>query len=141
MEYTNIEHEIGLDVTGEYQECVRGFPHCKEDNGYHNHFSITVTSEYGSEAFDYYGSASDCEKGKKILSDDDLKGALRCIVDDALYGDMSFEEFCDELGYDSDSCTSYRIHKACQKTSGKLQNVIGNACDEWYTIVNDLQEF
>jgi hypothetical protein len=142
MEYTNTEHEIGLDVTSKYIECVNGFPFDKKgsQSGYHNHFVITITSKSGSEQFDYYGSSHDCEKGKKNLDDDDLKGALQCIVGDALYGDMRFEEFCDELGYDEDSCTSYRIHKACQKTSGKLQNVITNNSDEWYTIINDLNE-
>lgn len=142
MKYENKEHEIDLDVNYEYLERVNGFPFDKKGSysGYHNHFRITVSSIFGLEQFDFYGSSSDCEKGKKTLNDDDLKNALRCIVDDALYGNMSFEEFCDELGYDDDSCTAYRMYKACIKTSGKLQNVITNNSDEWYTIINDLNE-
>lgn len=142
MEYINNEHEIKLNVSAQYLECVRGFPNQepRNDDGYHNHFEITVSSIHGSEKFDYYGSSYDQERGIKTLSDDDLLNALECIVNDALYGEMSFDEFCDELGYDSDRCSSHRIHKACEKTSGKLQNIVSNNSDEWYAIVNDINE-
>jgi len=139
MKYTNQENEISIDVESTFEETRKGFPNDKRDQNYHNHFKITVSSMHGSETFDYYGSQFDCEKGKKVLTDDDLKGALRCIVNDALYGNMSFEEFCGELGYDEDSCRAVRIHKACQNSSGKLQNVILES--DWYTIVNDLNEY
>ena len=140
MQYENTENDIKVDVSAKYEECVHGFPFDKSDDQYHNHFLITVSTVYGSESFDYYGSARDCEKGKKILDDEDLKSAFRCIVDDALYGNMSFDEFCGELGYDEDSCRAHDIHKACGVTSGKLQNLISNE-DDWYTIVNDLDEY
>ena len=142
MEYINEEHNIKLNVTAQYLDCVKGFPlqGKKNNDGYHNHFGITVSSTYGSETFDYYGSSHDCENGIKVLSDYDLLNALKCIVNDALCGETDFHEFCDELGYDDDSCTPYRIHKACAVTSGKLQNVITNQSDEWYTIVNDIAE-
>ena len=139
-QYTNAEKEIGIDITYEYLEVVQGFPHSKTDDSYHNHFRITLTTEAGRIAQDYYGSAHDYEHGKKTLTDDDLKGALRCIVDDALYGQMDFEEFCGELGYDEDSRNAEKIHKACIKTSEELQS-IGIGGDDLYTIVNDLSEF
>lgn len=140
MKYENTKNDISLDVSAKYEETVRGFPFDKKDQMYHNHFLITVSNVFGSETFDFYGSANDCEKGKKVLDDEGLKSALRCIVSDALSGGMDFGEFCSEYGYDEDSCTSHRIYKECEKTSGKFQNVLSNE-DDWYTIVNDLNEY
>lgn len=139
-EYTNAEKEIGIDIGYEFIDTVKGFPNNKSDQSYHNHFKIILTTESGTTKHDYYGSAHDCSKSKTTLTDDDLKGALRCIVDDALYGQMSFEEFCNELGYDEDSRSAEKIHDACAKTNEKLCS-IGICGDDLYTIVNDLSEF
>lgn len=140
MEYTNAEKEIGIDVGYEFLETVKGFPFDKKDTSYHNHFRIILTTESGRTAHDFYGSANDCEKGKKTMDDEDLSSALWCIVDDALYGTMSFEEFCSELGYDEDSRSAEKTHVAYVKTLEELES-IGIAGDDLYTIVNDLQEF
>ncbi len=139
MQYTNAEKEIGIDVGCEFLGIVTGFPFDKKDTAYHNHFRITLTTESGSIIQDFYGSAHDRENNKTTMNDDDLKDALRCIVDDALYGLMAFEEFCAELGYDEDSRSAERTHKACIKTAEELQS-IGIAENDMYTIVNDLSE-
>ena len=140
MKYTNQENEISIEVSAKLVEFRKGFPFDKRDESYHGHFKITLQTGSGSETFDYYGSAHDREIGKKELSDDDLKGALRCIVDDALYGEMDFDEFCGEMGYDEDSRNAEQIHKACIKTGEHLSG-IGISGDTLYTIVNDLNEY
>jgi len=137
MEYT--KDEIGIDVSSRIIETVKGFPNEKESSGYHNHFEITLTTQYGSESFDFYGSVHDCEKGKKTMSDDDLKDALRCIIDDGIYGAMSFQEFCDELGYDEDSRRAEKIHSQCVESLGKLAG-LGIVESDLYEIIDDLNE-
>lgn len=140
MEYTNAEKEIGIDVEYNFVDWVQGFPNDKTDTGYHGHFKIALLSRDTRKEFDYYGSSHDAGNSKDTLSDDDLKGALRCIVDDALFGRMDFEEFCSELRYDDDSRKAERIHKACIKTFEELSE-LGLIEDDFYTIINDLQEF
>lgn len=48
-----------------------------------------------------------------------LPEVLDCLASDSTYGN-DFEEFCDELGYDSDSRQAERIFKAIQRQTNKL---------------------
>ena len=141
MEYTNTkdENNIGIDVTSTFTEWVKGFPCDKKDVNYHGHFKITLTTESGSDSFDFYGSAFDAGKNKTEMTDDDLMSALECIISDALTGIYSFEEFCSEFGYDEDSRSAERMHKACEDTYNRIV-AIGISEDEMYEIVNDINE-
>ena len=141
MEYTNTKNgnEIGIDVTSTFVEWVNGFPNDKRDINPHGHFKIHLTTENGSDSFDYYGSAFDAGNNKKILPDDDLLNALECIISDAISGTYSFEEFCDEFGYDEDSRSAERIHKACIDTLNRV-NTLGISENDLYEIVNDINE-
>jgi len=140
MEYRNAEKEISIDVEYNFVGWVRGFPHDKKDIEHHGHFKVALISNGQRKEFDYYGSAHDSGNGKDTLNDDDLKGALRCIVDDGLYGLMDFNVFCDELGYDEDSRTAERIHTACKKAADELRE-LGLTDDDFSAIVNDLNEY
>lgn len=141
MEYTNTkdENNIGIDVTSTFIEWVNGFPNDKRDTNPHGHFKIHLTTENGSDSFDYYGSAFDARNNKKILPADDLLNALECIISDAIAGTYSFEEFCDEFGYDEDSRSAERIHKACIDTFNRV-NTLGISENDLYEIVNDINE-
>ena len=141
MEYTNTkdENNIGINVTSTFIEWVKGFPGDKKDINYHGHFKINLSTESGSESFDYYGSANDAGKQKTMMSDEDLKGALECIISDGLSGLYSFDEFCAEFGYDEDSRRAEKIYNACKDTYDRL-SALGINEDEMYVIVNDLNE-
>ena len=71
------------------------------------------------------------------MNDDDLKNALECVISDALSGIYSFDEFCSEFGYDEDSRSAERMHKACEDTYKRIV-ALGICEPEMYEIVNDI---
>jgi hypothetical protein len=50
---------------------------------------------------------------------------FECLVVDARSGAYTFEEFCDEFGFNNDSIKDRRIYKACKKNSAKLLELLG----------------
>lgn len=111
----------------------------KQDETKHNKFSVTIKTENGKASFPFYCSQLDYIKGIKTMSESDLKHALYCIVSDSLSGvENTFEQFCSEFGYDTDSRNAERIYKSCKKIGGKLYPLIAGAdiCD----IVNELND-
>ena len=97
---------------------------------WHMHFKITLRGNGSRATFDFYGSQRDFDAFKRTLDDGEIKSAVRCILDDGASGDMDFEDFCSEFGYDTDSRKAERTHKACQRTRAKLARVFtGDLCD------------
>lgn len=141
MQYTIVKdgNNIDITVTSTFVEWVKGFPFDEKDINYHGHFKIHLSTESGSDSFDFYGSANDAVKQKFIMNNEDLKYVLKCIIDDGLAGFYSFEEFCNEFGYDEDSRRAEKIYKACEDTCNQL-SVIGIGEEEMCVIVNDLNE-
>lgn len=69
--------------------------------------------KYQQQIFDEFVSITDPPKFDH--------GSFRsCIFGDAQSGISTFNEFCSEFGYDTDSRRAYKIHKACVKTLDKL---------------------
>jgi len=58
-------------------------------------------------------------------------------VSDAICGYMPFEEFCSELGYDTDSRKAYQAWNACQAAHRKLRKIYSG---DIYELANELQE-
>ena len=138
------EEGISLEVSAKYIDTVKGFPFVKDDQNYHNHFEISIKNLDTDEFFtsDFYGSARDCDNGIIKLNHEGLMDAIDCIISDGMYAEYSFEEFCDELGYDTDSRTAERIYNAVLKTSDKWGK-IGFTPSELYDLsqfLHDLQE-
>lgn len=59
----------------------------------------------------------------KPLNIDDV---LYCLILDAQFGNYSFDDFCDELGYDNDSIKANETYKSCQKNGKKIKTFISN---------------
>lgn len=59
--------------------------------------------------------------GKEPTSAD----VVSCLLSDASCAYGSFEDFCSDLGYDTDSRKAYRTYKACVKTRGHLEFLFG----------------
>lgn len=59
----------------------------------------------------------------KPLNIDDV---LYCLILDAQAGIQSFDDFCDNFGYDNDSIKANEIYKACQKNGKKVKTFISN---------------
>jgi hypothetical protein len=137
MEFKNGKYTI----QAEFQEFVKGFPFDKKDTNYHGQFKINIKQkETGYEYnFDFYGSANDASQHITEMEDQDLKGALECIVSDAISGSYTFEEFCSEFGYDEDSRTAERIHNACKDSLSKME-CLGFSLDDLYELSNELNQ-
>jgi len=88
---------------------------------WHNH-RVTVSTEHGKCSFEFWMSLAK----PKMDGESDLLGALSCFVSDAMSGKDSFQDFCSELGYDSDSRKAYKIFKACEKAYAKFERIIGD---------------
>lgn len=87
-----------------------------------NNHRVTVTNTVTGKrtSFDYWESIA-----KHEITDD--KGnitALYCFFSDAIAGDMDFDDFCNEFGYDSPS-KAYHTWKECQKSRDKAQRMMG----------------
>ena len=94
----------------------------REPAMWRNQFMVTVkNTETGvRRGFTFTGSNRDYEAGITYLETDGLKYALSCFLEDAASGDLSFSDFCSEMGYDEDSRKAYRIHAACKKALEKV---------------------
>jgi len=99
-----------------------------------NNHRVTVTTENGKCSFEFWASIAH----PKIQSESDIIGALSCFVSDAMSSKDSFEDFCSELGYDSDSRKAYKIFKACERSYVKFERIIGDV--DAYDFANALQE-
>lgn len=101
-----------------------------------NHHIITVkNTENGQHTgFDFWASIARPE----LSNEYDILNAFRCFVDDALSGDMSFSEFCNEFGHDDDSRTAERTWKACKRSTVKLHRIYDG---DLYELINSLEEY
>lgn len=93
------------------------------DNMMHNHFKVSVKHEQNSISFDYYGSQHDWQQGNETLEGNDLLFTFRSFLGDAQSGAMTFEDFCGEFGYDTDSRQAEKIWKACKKAMTQAKNL------------------
>ena len=50
-----------------------------------------------------------------------LDDVLQCLLTDAIAAEMSFDDWCGELGQDSDSIKALEVYHTCQKIGGKLR--------------------
>lgn len=108
------------------------FPNEKNSRPQHNKFRVTVVCNNIKRSFSYFDSIADYMKGKKELSDSDLQNAFYCFVSDSVSGESSFEDFCSEFGYDSDSRTAEKIWRSCGRLSEKLNVLLPpdvDSCD------------
>lgn len=102
------------------------------NSNYHNH-KVKITHNKKSFSFDFWGSIANPE----ISNDQENVFAFYCALSDGLSAVDSFENFCSELGYDTDSRKAEQIYKQCEKTLKKIERVFN--CD-LYDLINEIQE-
>ena len=101
---------------------------------YNNH-KITVKANGKRATFEFWASIMHPE----IDSESDLISSFECFVSDAVSGLYSFEDFCSEFGYDTDSRKAEKIHRACQKSADKLKRLLGDAdIYDFANAINDI---
>jgi hypothetical protein len=126
-------------VTARFLKEVDHFPNeGVQTNGNHNQFVVTVKNATTSirRSFVFTGSVYDWQMGKNYMDTDDLKRALACLLEDSNVQGLSFSDFCDEYGYDTDSRKAYRIYEACKKQAVKVSALGLDPVDD-YNALND----
>ena len=106
------------------------------NNDRHNKVTVKNLDNGKRTSFDFWGSVVN----PRVESEYDLLNAFYCFVSDALCGADSFIEFCNEMGYDSDSRSAEKIWKACTRSYIKFERVSGFDLDSMYDFINELQE-
>lgn len=101
-----------------------------------NHHRVTVTNAETrrSTSFSFWASIAH----PQLSSEYDVINAFRCFVDDAICGNLSFSEFCDELGYDEDSRKAYSTWNACKRHAEQLTRIYGG---DLYELINSMEEY
>lgn len=103
-----------------------------------NHHKVTV---YDSDtkrhtSFDFWASIA-----HPVLDTEyDVLNAFYCFLSDAISGTLSFESFCSEFGYDTDSRSAERIWKTCKHGTEKFFRMSGYSLDMLYDLVNNLSD-
>lgn len=64
-------------------------------------------------------------QGPAITEDPTAVGCLDCLLSDCTAVDGSFQDFCGEMGYDSDSRKAERVYKACQNVRKQMERLLG----------------
>lgn len=93
-----------------------------------HHWKFTITR--GKQEHTGYYSQGSAHTVIPTLTD-----VLSCLLSDAQYGEYDFDEFCDDLGYDTDSRRAERIHRACIHVAAGMSRLFSAAEREDLTAV------
>ena len=101
---------------------------------FNNHMiKVTNTETQQSVTFEYWNSIV---KGE-ITEEQEVLFAFYCFLSDAVGASESFDNFCGEFGYDTDSRKAEKIYRKCKKQLEKLNKIYDG---DIYSLVNELQE-
>ena len=108
------------------------------DSRNYNYSRVTVknTTNGKETSFDFWGSIVN----PVLETEYDLLNAFYCFVSDAISGLESFDYFCSEFGYDTDSMKAYKTWKACKRSFDKFKRVSALSDNDMYDFINELQE-
>lgn len=68
----------------------------------------------------------------------DMLDVLECLLSDAQLAEYDFDEFCNEMGYDTDSRRAERVHRACKQTAAGMSRLFSAAeRDDLTTMFNE----
>lgn len=84
-----------------------------------NDWRVTLSYNGRSYTLDFW-------QGKGITDAPDAAGVLECLLSDASGADQSLEDWCGDLGYDTDSRKAERTWKACQRCALRLRRLLGS---------------
>jgi hypothetical protein len=95
-------------------------PWNQQDDWQRNANSYRCTLHYKGRQYslDYW-------QGIGISHDPRADDVLDCLMVDALAGDQTFDDFCADFGYDSDSRKAEKIWRACQLVAKNMKRLLG----------------
>lgn len=77
----------------------------------------------GNETFEFGKGTGLRKNGRPVPPT--ITEFLICISMDCQVGEMGFEEFCSEFGYDSDSRKAYKMWEDCKENQKKMKKILG----------------
>lgn len=96
-------------------------PWDKRDEWQKDAFDYRVTLRFGRRQM-----SLDFFTGKGWMKEPQLNDVLSCLFSDVFYDGMDFEEFCGELGYDTDSRRAHSVWKAATRQAVKFKDLLGD---------------
>lgn len=99
-------------------------PIAKRDKWQKDAFDYRVTLRYKGRRM-----SLDFWTGKGWTKAPELSDVLDCMFSDLPYADMTFDEFCNETGFDNDSRKAERSWKATRKQARKFNELLEEDCD------------
>jgi hypothetical protein len=104
----------------------------KQDEWQRNANSYRCVLRYKGRRYSF-----DFWQGTGITHDPNAKGCLDCLLSDAQGGEQSFEDFCGEFGYFTNSRMAEALHKQCQTVAKNLRRLLG---DDYETFLGSERE-
>lgn len=95
-------------------------PYSEQDEWQRGANGYTVTLRYQGRRH-----TTDFWTGSAWTREPTAADVLACQITEAGRGERSFEEYCDDLGYDSDSRKAHADWEACQATSREMRRFLG----------------
>ena len=95
------------------------------------HWGFTITR--GDEYSGFY------TQGSALTGIPTLLDVLSCVLSDAQYAEYEFDDFCDDMGYDTDSRRAERVHGACkQAAAGVARLLTSSEREDLTTMIQEL---
>jgi hypothetical protein len=95
-----------------------------------NYFCSLSNKDGKHYSFDFWGSIHDLNTGKKPTAYD----VLACL--DTYSADSTFEDFCDNYGYDIDSIKAMKTYEATQKQCRGLESILSKEAEAELNNIN-----
>lgn len=111
-----------------------GLAHCKLGPTGGDGAELVMTRELAS-AIKPYGELTPAEYRRSVVpTAPTLRDVLESLQLDSRSGEhLLYEDFCSDLGYDTDSRAGEKIWRSCQETRGKLAKFFGDSFEEFMT--------
>lgn len=119
--------ELAKNVTLKSREGKAKLAWDKRDDWQKDSFDYRCTLTYQGRKYSF-----DFWQGRGITHAPTVEGVLDCLLSDASLGENTFEDFCGELGYDTDSRKAYAQWKAICNVTKRMKQLLA---DEYETFL------
>jgi len=119
MDFKQICNQINLSIRSEWADenpNMEGMPQGS------THYKVTLTVRRDGKRRQLTTFFS---QGPAFCREPEAPEVLDCLLSDGSSGRQSFEDFCSDFGYDTDSRRCERTWKACRDTDRKLDQFLG----------------
>lgn len=120
--------EIGITATISKDQSNRNMPDFQGD-----HWKISLKNKKNGKRMTIQYSKGYGHKG----APPDIVDAIATLCGDSYFTDLTFDEFCDELGYDNDSRKAHRTYLNVIKQGKKFEEFLGEDLEEMRELCQD----